>query len=158
MKTCFKCHQAQPDECFYTHKHMGDGRLNKCKSCTKSDTKARYHQRMQEDPAFREREIIRAREKNLKRAQLGINYKQSQSAKLKWSNANPTKRKAQFILRKAVLSGEVIKGPCEICGILKTQAHHDDYSRPLDVRWLCSRHHHDHHIAVRAEARNTNPF
>ena len=31
--------------------------------------------------------------------------------------------------------------PCEICGSLTTHRHHEDYSKPLDIRWLCSRHH-----------------
>jgi len=31
--------------------------------------------------------------------------------------------------------------PCEVCGSLDTQAHHDDYSKPLEVRWLCQLHH-----------------
>lgn len=33
-----------------------------------------------------------------------------------------------------------IKQPCEVCGT-PAEAHHDDYSRPLEVRWLCSVHH-----------------
>ena len=46
------------------------------------------------------------------------------------------------LVRKAIRSGELIKQPCEICGTLdKIHAHHEDYSNPLDVRWLCSRHH-----------------
>ena len=40
---------------------------------------------------------------------------------------------------------------CEICRSgIKVEAHHDDYSKPLDVRWLCSLHHHRHHAAERA--------
>ena len=34
---------------------------------------------------------------------------------------------------------------CEICGNPKVDAHHDDYSRPRDVRWLCRAHHRQHH-------------
>jgi ribosomal protein S27AE len=39
----------------------------------------------------------------------------------------------------------LIKQPCEVCGNLKAQAHHDDYSKPLQVRWLCQKHHTEHH-------------
>lgn len=36
----------------------------------------------------------------------------------------------------AVLIGQIVKQPCE-CGAEQSEAHHDDYSKPLDVRWLC---------------------
>ena len=34
---------------------------------------------------------------------------------------------------------------CEICGKEKTHAHHDDYDKPLNVRWLCAEHHRQWH-------------
>lgn len=39
-KRCFKCLCELPLEAFYKHAMMGDGHLNKCKDCTKKDTKA----------------------------------------------------------------------------------------------------------------------
>jgi hypothetical protein len=34
--------------------------------------------------------------------------------------------------------------PCEICGE-KAEAHHDNYDKPLEVRWLCFFHHREWH-------------
>jgi len=31
--------------------------------------------------------------------------------------------------------------PCEVCGATPALRHHDDYSKPLDIRWLCPLHH-----------------
>lgn len=56
-------------------------------------------------------------------------------------------------VEKALLRGRLVPGPCEVCGVTGrmrdgrsvVQAHHDDYSKPLDVRWLCQPHHHEWH-------------
>ena len=36
--------------------------------------------------------------------------------------------------------------PCETCEALPTEAHHDDYAKPLEVHWLCSKHHYETHV------------
>lgn len=38
--------------------------------------------------------------------------------------------------------------PCEVCGEQRAHRHHDDYSKPLEVRWLCPRHHGEVHRVV----------
>ena len=45
----------------------------------------------------------------------------------------------------AIRSGKLIKQPCEVCGCLKVEAHHCDYNKPLDVMWLCKKHHVEWH-------------
>ncbi len=62
-------------------------------------------------------------------------------------------RSAQRAVELAIRYGRIAPQPCERCGHLGTmrdgrvdvQAHHDDYSRPLDVRWLFQPHHHEWH-------------
>lgn len=51
---------------------------------------------------------------------------------------------------EALKTGKLKKGPCEICGTRRrVQAHHEDYSKPLKVRWLCIKHHHAEHKRLR---------
>jgi hypothetical protein len=41
--------------------------------------------------------------------------------------------------------GKLTKGPCEDCGVEEAEMHHEDYSRPLEVTWLCRQCHLDRH-------------
>ena len=43
--------------------------------------------------------------------------------------------------------GKLKQKPCEICGINDVVMHHDDYSKPLEVRWLCIKHHRSIHFS-----------
>jgi hypothetical protein len=46
----------------------------------------------------------------------------------------------------AITAGKLTRGPCEACGAAENvEAHHDDYAKPLDVRWLCRPDHAAHH-------------
>lgn len=59
---------------------------------------------------------------------------------------NPGRFKARSEFHNALRRGDIKKMPCEICGVTKkVQGHHDDYSKPLDVRWLCIKHHWELH-------------
>lgn len=58
---------------------------------------------------------------------------------------------AHDAVRAAVKSGRLERRPCEECGAEKVHAHHDDYAKPLDVRWLCPYHHVHAHLAVKGE-------
>lgn len=64
------------------------------------------------------------------------------------------KLKARKATRRAISDGSLTKGPCEVCGRAIAEAHHDDYGKPLDVRWLCPHHHRQHHLSVSPEARS----
>ena len=48
---------------------------------------------------------------------------------------------SRMYVRCALYFGDLQKQPCEVCGEPKVQAHHEDYAKPLMVRWLCVQHH-----------------
>ncbi|AQS65429.1 MULTISPECIES: hypothetical protein [Rhizobium/Agrobacterium group] len=58
-----------------------------------------------------------------------------------WRRANPAKYEAHLLVQRAVKAGELRKNTCEVCGDEDVDAHHDQYDEPLNVRWLCRRHH-----------------
>jgi hypothetical protein len=47
------------------------------------------------------------------------------------------KDSARGVVSVMLRRGKLTRQPCEECGDPKAEAHHDDYSKPLDVRWLC---------------------
>lgn len=53
--------------------------------------------------------------------------------------------KARRKVRHEIEMGRMVRLPCEACGAELAEAHHDDYGRPLSVRWLCRPHHREHH-------------
>lgn len=77
--------------------------------------------------------------------------KERLAARAKARVSNPAERHkwlARWKTQRAIASGRLLRQPCEVCGIAKVDAHHDDYSEPLNVRWLCRKHHLEHHAKV----------
>jgi hypothetical protein len=67
----------------------------------------------------------------------------------KYQNSNEynLKHKVRSLTRSYIKAGFLAKEPCEICGTnKKVEAHHDDYTKPMDIRWLCKKHHDELHL------------
>jgi len=153
MKTCFKCGLEKPLSEYYKHKKMADGHLNKCKECAKSDVKQNRHERAdyyREYDAWRFKNDARVKQRQKSYILTQNGADRMRAAKTNWINSNPEKRAAHVILGNAVRDGRIIKPKsCSNCGNFypsrKIHAHHHDYSKPLDVTWLCLYCHADHH-------------
>ena len=148
MKICFKCHEHKPLSEFYAHSQMSQGTLNKCKECTKRDASEHYAKKMA-DPVWVAKERNRQRIKERARRAIGRQSPCKIESKNAWRKRNPIKSRAQIRVAYAVRKGALVRQPCQVCGSTNVQAHHDDYSRPLDVRWLCVKHHNEHHVKMR---------
>ena len=137
MKNCICCKEQKPLTEFYKHQAMGDGHLNKCKECIKAATKRNRELRINYYRAYdRDRG-------NRQPPEYGREYRK----------ANRAKYLAHNKVNNAARDGKLTKQPCEICGETKVAGHHDDYSKPLEVRWLCYAHHRQWHT-VNGEAKN----
>lgn len=147
IKTCYRCGLTLGIDSFYTHKKMADGRLNKCKECCKQEAienrnlKIEYYRKKD-----RERSLLDHRVKaRVAYAKTEQGRKRLSISKKAWMGRNPNKRKAHIKLGNSVRDGKIKKKPCAVCGSCKVHAHHDDYSKPLEVIWLCQKHHRDIH-------------
>lgn len=134
MKKCIRCREPRPLEEFYRHPNMFDGHLNKCKACCRKDALQNRRKRLEYYRLY-----DRQRFATLRR-------RASAHASLKKHHAcYPEKRAARTAVGNAIRAGRLVRKPCEVCGIMQSEAHHEDYSKPLDVRWLCRVHHLMHH-------------
>jgi hypothetical protein len=74
----------------------------------------------------------------------------------RWREMNPRKRAAHLAVKRALYHGELERPKhciAEDCS-RKPEGHHDDYVKPLDVMWLCRRHHRLRHVMLIREGRD----
>ena len=139
MKKCFKCKIDKELVDFYPHKQMKDGHLNKCRDCARMDSAAQLElNKLNPDWVAKEKERVRLKQLKL---------------------AGSKRTKIYERVKAAIVSGAVKQEPCAICGEEKTEGHHEDYDKPLDLVWLCKRHHADRHLHLRmAKRKNIEPM
>ena len=117
MFTCIKCNQLKILAEF-TPRSDRFGHYTTCKQCRNV-----YQKEYQKSKAGKE-----------------VQVKADQARKEKFAD----KRSARSKTFTAIKNGTIKILPCLICGD-KAEAHHPDYSRPLDVMWLCKPHHRETH-------------
>ena len=149
MKTCFKCGDTKPLDDFYRHPQMGDGRLNKCKTCNKEDARRDYW-RKKPDVEWLGRERERGRKKYWR---YYARWPEEQRRAPLTDSEKRLRVVANNALGNAVRDGRVTKPCCcRRCGSepasWNLHGHHHDYSKPLDVEWICLACHAREHRAA----------
>ena len=141
MIKCNKCNKEQQESEFYPRNRV-------CKTCTKARVKER---------AVRADVIdsVRASKRKYANSEKGRESAKRCGDRYYKNPKNRKKVNAKESVRRAVKSGKITKSNCEICGCEKALAHHDDYNKPLDVRWLCTIHHNEWH-GINGEGKNAN--
>lgn len=114
---CSVCLELKEEQDFTINNAIKRGRAYKCRECQKVYKRQHY-----------------------------LKNKEDYAAKIHNRNKNSIKQKACGLANYAIKIGKIVRQPCEECGAEKAEAHHDDYAKPLEVRWLCRSHHTQWHI------------
>ena len=142
--TCKLCSATSDKVEFYK------GVTSRCKECHKQKVRENrkenvdYYReydakRFQDDPKVKARH---ARYQSTPAGKASMN-----AARKKWIGDNPDKRAAHFMVNNAVRDGRLSKPDrCHECGSGgRIHGHHEDYSKPLEVDWLCPTCHQKRH-------------
>ena len=146
---CKKCQSEKAGDSFYACNKT------RCKDCIKSDVMKHRQENLEKIRAYdRLRGGLSHRVAGRAEYRKTIAYSQSHKAAAeRWAARYPDRRAASNAVGNAVRDGRLVPWP--VCAIpeceSKPQAHHPDYSRPLDVVWLCQPHHKQAHALVANE-------
>lgn len=135
-RRCNVCQEQKKLEDFYHDKTKTLGRDYTCIECRKILNRARD----------------RERDKTPERVEKSKNWVQSERGKerarqrrIQNFTIRKERRQAQTAIRRLIKMGIIIRQPCEICGNEPSKGHHPDYSKPIEVVWLCQKHHSEVH-------------
>jgi hypothetical protein len=130
---CSTCRKFKPCIAYQQNKLRTRGYDYTCKECYKIVDATRYYRN-------REQRLIKEKKRYEKMSKEKI-AERSRFSK----ERNPEKWKARQDLRNAITKGTIKRLPCEVCHKPKAHAHHEDYAKPFEVKWLCQKHHGELH-------------
>lgn len=120
MIKCSSCKEEKDASLFHKDVSKQNGCSTYCKSCKKI-----------KDQIYTKKTLHESRK----------------TQKAEWRKNFPERKYAHLQIYYALKKGTISKQPCFMCGE-KAEAHHPDYSRPLDVVWLCLSHHRQAHLNI----------
>ena len=125
---CPKGHSYTDDNVY-----LNEGKFKTCRTCRRDSLRLWLRDRKQ-----------KLRDNGQKDSYVEVYRKASKT----WALKNPDKIKTHMAVSNAIETGKLEKGLCQVCGNVKVDGHHPDYSKPLEVLWLCRQHHKDEHRLV----------
>lgn len=119
-KVCSRCKKCLPRSSFHKNRTTKDGLARTCKFC-KFITNKKYFSSAAGKKAL------------------------SGQTKRKWIRVKQ-KVYCRNLVNGYIALGKITKGACSVCGTHEEiEAHHEDYSKPFDIMWLCRKHHNEIH-------------
>ena len=138
-KQCNVCKKSLNISAFYFYKKWGIY-YSKCKKCCLKQQKEYY---------FKNPQKLQERRKKDAERQRNISTVKRATYLKKWRAENKEKfrimHNAHALVAIALKNGKLIKNSCKVCGVTRVHAHHTNYSKPLEIQWLCNVHHKEAH-------------
>ena len=141
-KRCPKCNKEYPETLEFFGKRK-KGFQSYCRKCKKLDDRNYSRRYREEFPEWKKKD-------NKRNAEL--------ISKLvkKYYKKYPERKKAQEIFNREIKKGKIKRQSCVICGKPNAYGHHPDYSKPLEVIWLCQKHHKRLHSFLKSKQKQIN--
>lgn len=126
-RVCSRCKESKPIADFRLDKRKPFGCGYQCRPCFTTAVEPSSRAYVERN---RERVKARYRARDARYRKTGVLL----------PPRDPKKLRARAAARNAAAAGRLVKPKnCDACGtVARLHAHHDDYDKPLDVRWLCS--------------------
>ena len=148
MKKCSKCFKTFILDNFYKKPNSKDGLQSWCKDCDN-----RRHKLWRKNhPGHSAKMSKLQRVRNPEKMRMFVREYQKKHPReawarvKKWREKNVYKTSAHKKVYYAIKTGKLVRENC-FCG-KKAHAHHEDYSKPLEVLWLCAVHHKKRHAEL----------
>lgn len=132
MRACEKCGKFEGDVSFKSKRDTPKHHLVFCVPCRAKQRRLEYQK-------------TKGKAAHLKASRKYTASNKGKKSKQRWRDQNQGKLYAHGVVSYRIKTGELKRQPCEVCGSENVHAHHDDYAKPLEVRWLCPFHHKEWH-------------
>lgn len=152
QKACKTCSATKEETDFYANDKS-------CKECRKGKVRAHRAANLDRIQAY---DRQRGQDQNRKQANRENYFRRTSTTEGRdrefarsraWMASNRDKRDAHIAVGNALRDGYLTRQPCERCGDEQSNAHHEDYSKKLEVNWLCKPCHGARHREINAERR-----